>query len=247
MDCQEFEAELERRLDERLDPDAPELRAHSNECVPCRDLFRESAVLLKGVAAWQRETPVASPDLTSRIVDVVLNSNSPAAVPHRTTNHVAVVTGRDRHDSAGNRWAAGLIALTSVAGLWMMFFGSNFQAVDRSDRRLTALVHSNIAAPDIVEVTDIGPAPQADLETVLVSAEGAYSQLATKTMEAAQDFALLWPASTASATEPPAMPPSPGSTWGRGWSTDFAPISDSVGEAFDFLKRAAPRVENSST
>lgn len=236
MDCQQFEELLQQRLDERLDPVTAELQTHAEHCPTCQDQLRQAKVLLQGVSVWRKKRPVPSVNLTSR----VLASLPGATQPQTTSRSTEVRVGRV--DPSPSHWQTVAVAVASMAALWLVFVGTRFNNDGRHDRSVA------VKAPVIAPPTPVNS--DSDLDAVLVSAEGAYSQLATETIEVAQDFALLWPASqTVSDSKPPpaAAAQIPADHPDPTWADELAPISDSVGNALDFLWRAAPHVEKTAT
>lgn len=238
MDCREFEAELDRRLDERLDPRVPELTAHAEHCVGCGERLRDALVLLRGVTAWKRGLPAHAGDLAARITRDVAGGTSARPPVRRSA------------EAESGKWQAWMVVAGSIAAMWLMLVGSPFQDSRGTDQRVAAIGYLNSkattpTASDRVPVTT----PQADLDTVLVSAEGAYSQLADKTLEAAQDFALLWPTSQAvsDTASPSSKPQSSDANWNQTWPRELTPIGNSIGDALDFLRRAAPNIEKSAS
>ena len=233
MDCQEFEAQLEWRLDERLDPVSPELQAHTDECAPCLERLQGATALLHGVAAWRQTIPAPSVDLAARIAGQ-LHTASEQKPEIRVANIAA----------SGSRWQAWIVAAGAIVAMWLVFLRPASDSGQPGSQIAKVIPAVPVAPPSPVPQK----LPAADLETVLVSAEGAYSQLATETLEAAHDFALLWPTTQAVSTSPvPSAPQQQDSNWNQQWSRELAPIGDSVGDALDFLWRAAPRVEKSAT
>lgn len=242
MDCREFEAELDRRLDERLDPRTPELTAHAERCVGCGELLRDAVLLLRGVTAWKQSLPAHAGDLAARITRDV--SGAPGVRPQV----------RSSAEAGSGKWQAWIVVAGSIAAMWLMFVGSPFHHSRGTDHRVAAIGHLNSdasAPPTIDRVPATGRRAEldADLDTVLVSAEGAYSQLADKTLEAAQDFALLWPTSQAvsDSTSPSIKPQNPDTNWHQSWPRELTPIGNSIGDALDFLRRAAPQIEKSAS
>lgn len=234
MECSEFKTLLQQRLDARLAPRGPELHSHAETCPDCSQLLLDAVLLSRGVAAWRASLPVSSGDLTSRIVGQVLTiMRAEQSVP-QTAIRLTLQLAKHEAPHIWHTWA--LLAGT-VAAVWFVFIGSAVhQQTDRMNRRV---------------VTDGSRGqqsqPQADLGAVLVSAEGAYSQLATESLLVAQDLALLWPASSVPSTIPPPAPGAAGLDWSPEWSRELAPISDSVEDAWDFLRRAMPQVSKSRT
>lgn len=269
MDCQEFEANLEGRLDERLAPSSPELRKHAAGCDPCQKRLQQADLLWSGIAAWRSALPRHSADLANRILERALTTD--IRRPAADSRHVArsqrstelsppQVSPLQVPANHWQGWQGWLVALGSLAAMWLMFVGSSFQDTGRPDRRLSSMGQTRpatvVTQAVVTEavVTDVAiekgaPTPSTDLETVLVSAEGAYTQLATQTLEAAQDFALLWPASqsVSNTVVPAAVPDNPATNWNQAWPSELSPIGDSVGEALDFLRRAAPRVDGTKS
>lgn len=236
MECQEFEAELDGRLDERLDPRSPELQAHAKSCANCEERLQQAIVLLCGIVIWRQAAPAPSGDLTARIANHV-----------RLADFETRSVGSDRTPVNQSKWQAWAVAAAAMAAIWLVFVGANFDHSGQADHRMAAVGQRPIGSPTRAPVTPV-PATPTDLGTVLVSAEGAYSQLATETLEAAQDFALLWPTSQAvSNAAPSPAPHGPDTNWNQELSRELAPIGGSVTDALNFLWRAAPHVEKSAT
>lgn len=233
MECLEFETLLQQRLDERLVPDCPELHSHAAACPACALLLSDAILLEMGVAAWRMQLPVAPHDLTSRITDQVLNIIRTEQPRLQSEVQVRRAPAQSTAPSTWQTWA---VLAATVAAVWLVFAGSITHPP--AGRRVAATL---TPAPR--------SQPRADLGSVLISAEGAYSQLANESLAAAQDFALLWPASSASATaQPPsAGSPGPGAEWSPTLSNELAPIGHSVEDAWNFLRRAVPQVQKSST
>ena len=237
MECFEFETVLHQRLDERLVPCCPELDRHAETCPACRLLMADAELLSLGVATWRANAPAVSADLTSRVTEHLL---SLSAV--RSVEPVTLIVTRTRRvtDSVGpsRTWQSWAVLAASAAAIWLVFFGSvNHQPGNRTDPRVA------VKAPLQPQQS------RADLGAVLVSAEGAYSHLANESLAVAQDFALLWPASrSATTTQPPAPGPAGSeSPWNPAWPSELAPISDSVEDAWNFLRRTMPDVSKTRT
>lgn len=233
MECLEFETLLQQRLDERFVPDCPELHGHAVVCAACALLLADVTLLERGVAAWRLQLPVASHDLTSRITDEVLNI---IRIEQPKLQSEVQVRREPAQSAAPPTWQTWAVLAATVAAVWLVFAGSITHP--SADRRVAAL-----------QATASRSQPKADLGSVLISAEGAYSQLANESLAAAQDFALLWPASSASTTAEPtsARPSGSGAEWSPTLSNELAPISNSVEDAWNFLRRTVPQVQKSST
>lgn len=242
-ECQEFEALLEQRLDERLDPRTVELQAHAEQCVVCRERLRQATLVLHAVSAWRKTLPGPSESLIPRVLASLPRSSD------RTTTLPQVKVRALPPDQAPGKWQMVAVAAASIAAMWLIFLGTAFQDNRHPGRNLASV--GPWTPPTVTPVpVPASIAPQPDFETVLVSAEGAYSQLATETLEVAQDFALLWPSSQAvsdNSTSPQPTPQIPATDSTSDWADDLAPISDSVGDALNFLWRAAPSVEKTAT
>lgn len=235
MECFEFEALLQQRLDERLAPRCAELDAHAATCPECNRLAEDAALLSRGVAAWRTSLPVASSGLTSQMTEQVLATlraepPAPRSIDLRPQRQLA-------HTETPQRWQTWIVLAGTVAAVWCVFLGSSAEHhAARVAHRMTAV------SPGAEQLK-----PKADLVAVLVSAEGAYSQLANESLAAAQDFALLWPARSVPSTTPAAVPSGTGSEWSPVWSPELAPLSNSVEDAWNFLRRTVPQVPKSPT
>ncbi|MES2789340.1 MAG: hypothetical protein V4719_06940 [Planctomycetota bacterium] len=231
MECLEFERLLEQRLDERLVPRCPELQTHAQTCVPCTFLLEDAELLSRGIAAWRGHLPAAPSDLAARItgqVLAILPPQSPVRPPELRVDR------RSSPNEPPRTWQTWAVLAGSVAAVWFVFLGTTPRP-DRAER--VASVPTSVPESK----------PKTDLGAVLVSAEGAYSKLATESLAAAQDFALLWPTSSAAsdAGSSPSAPGEDGSNWTPSLSRELAPIGNSVEDALDFLRRTVPRVEKS--
>lgn len=230
MECFEFETQLQQRLDERLAPRCAELDAHAATCPACDLLFEEVAMLSRGVAAWRTGQPAVSSELSAKITQHVLKIICDEQPVRQTTVRPLRQAAQTQSPQVWQTWA---VFAGAIAAVWFVFVGSTVQ---RPDQRVAAVsVHTEPSKP------------KADLGTVLVSAEGAYSQLANESFAAAQDFALLWPASSASSERPSPAPMGTGSELSPAWSPELAPISNSVEDAWNFLRRTVPQVQKSPT
>lgn len=242
MECVEFEKLLQQRLDERLAPRCPELDGHAAACSNCELLLDDTLLLSRGITAWRASRPISSPELTIRITEQVL------AVIHdeqpvRTT---AIRSHRDASQSTAPRtWQTWAALAGTVAAVWFVFLSSPVR--DQTDRQTPAVVR--VGSPGLQSQ------PKADLGAMLVSAEGAYSHLANESLAAAQDFALLWPVRSPSSTaderrtsqaEKPKAEEEE-SHWSPDLSDELSPISDSVEDAWNFLRRTVPQVEKMRT
>ncbi len=230
MECFEFGALLQQRLDERLAPRCAELDAHAATCPACDHLFEDVAILSRGVAAWRTGQPTVSSELSSKLTQDVLEIIR-AEQPVRQT--AVRPLRQSAQTQAPQIWQTWAVFAGAVAAVWFVFVGSTVQ---RPDQRVAA-----------VRVFTEPSKPKADLGAVLVSAEGAYSQLANESFAAAQDFALLWPAGSMSSASPSPAPMGTGSDWSPAWSPELAPISNSVEDAWNFLRRTVPHVQKSPT
>lgn len=237
MECVEFEKLLQQRLDERLAPRCAELECHAVACSGCALLLEDACLLSRGVSAWRAQTAVASPELTTRVTEQVL-AIIRSERPVRETSG-GTIGRRVVQAEAPQTWQAWAVLAGTVAAVWCVFLGS------------TAQQQTNSHSRDVVRFAP--PAkqtpPKADLGVVLVSAGGAYSHLATESLAAAQDFALLWPASSASTAGELRTPKTEAeeSDWSPDLSDELSPISDSVEDAWKFLRRTVPQVEKMRT
>jgi hypothetical protein len=90
MNCIEFQAQLQRRLDREPDVDAVALEAHASECSTCRDWYA-AAVELENTLG--RSLPAAaSPLATERIVKQVLAAHRRRVV-YRRLGAAAIAAG----------------------------------------------------------------------------------------------------------------------------------------------------------
>ncbi len=262
MECPEFEILLNQRLDERSDPRCADLQAHAADCPACQLQLEDAGLVLRGVAAWRAGSLVATTDLAGRIFEharrelvssgplnthvyqsAVQSTVNQSAVNQSTVNQSATHSevrpnrlpnrGETRHS-----WHSWAVLAGTVAAVWFVLAGSLLETPKRSQNDSTAIA---TIKPQPLTKTKV------DLGTVLVSAEGAYSQVANDSFNAAQDFALLWPTTSSNADGALPGPTTSDSEWNPGWTRELTPLGNSVEDAWEFLRRTVPRVDKSAS
>ena len=256
MECVQFESELQQRQDTRQALASPELEAHATNCIACRNQLMEALLLQFGVAAWLRKPPSPAADFADRLTAKVLavSAQPVASEMSYAATHASETVSLCRPgvaDETPRTWQGWAVLAASVAALWLVFAGS----IDDRQQITATRPHRQATRP-------VPRPPDADFGTVLASAQGAYSHMANDSLAAAQDLALLWPVTAASADQNPVKstnaksttaPSSSddsngaGGTWDAGLSDDLAPISNSVEDALNFLRRTMPQSQKSST
>ena len=268
MECPEFELLLNQRLDERSDPRCADLQAHAAGCPACQLQLEDAGLVLRGVAAWRAGSLVATTDLAGRIFEHArreLVSSGPlnthvnqssvhqsavnqSAVNQSAVNQSAVNQSATHSEVRPNRlsnrgetrhsWHSWAVLAGTVAAVWFVLAGSLLETPKRSQSDSTA-----IATITPQPVTN----PKVDLGTVLITAEGAYSQVANDSFNAAQDFALLWPTTSSNADAASPGTTTSGSEWNPGWTRELTPLGNSVEDAWEFLRSTVPHVEKSAS
>lgn len=258
MDCVEFETRLRDRLDQRLQPDTPELQVHVHDCHACRQVMSDAKLLLKGISAWKQAIPKI--DLTDRLtfggrLTFASQASSDATAASHTGPSIRSALIRTQVQPASSGYLArGLIALTATA-LCYMFIAGPIRFTPQELRRELAQQQRNKPKSGVDQEIHHVPTVQApsirpdDLKIVLASAEGAYSHLANETVAVAQDFALLMPsgklfgtsANTGVQDSDSPMLPASGIL-----PTNVYPVGDSVESALQLLWQAVPGDNQSS-
>ena len=138
MDCLEFEALLDWRLDERLDPATADMRSHADGCPACQDRLLDATLVVRGITAWRESLPASSAGLTDRIVDDVLAAGDSDQSSAAREIEVRTLTTATRLAGSA-RWQAALVAAGAIAALWLVCVGSNFDNPDRPHRHVAVI------------------------------------------------------------------------------------------------------------
>jgi hypothetical protein len=227
MNCTDFELDVQHRLDARQVNLTPELRAHLAACPECQAFWQGQLTLL---AALKSSPPAPPP---AGLLEAVLAELSR---PNDSSPAVAVGPSR-RHPSRGSLW--GILCSTAALAILAV---SLMPPTPSDEQRRTSVVKT---APSVV------PDSPLTAETVIVSqtlaslwhdVRAEYAEVSEGTHRAWDD----WSEFPASATLLPVLPggatsemeaTEPDSSWLR---LD-RPVSERVGQAFDFLWDALPR------
>lgn len=215
MNCTEFELDAQERLDARQTALPAESRAHLADCAACRSFWRGQLTLLAAVDSWKDVVP------PSRLIDVALRE---LALPHVAPSPPPVPLHRSR------------------AGVWGLVCSTAALV-------LPAVLLVRPSPPDPVRplpVAQVEPAAPAETANVSAALSGLlhdvrseYAEISRETTRVLADLGDLpeagpWFAPIAAGDE---ERPESASAWMR---LD-RPVSDRVGEAFDFLWDALPR------
>ncbi len=221
MNCTEFELLTNDRLDARQTALSAESRAHLAECAACRSFWRGQVTLLSAVDSWKDVAP------PSRVIDAALRElvDQNGVAPQ----HVAVS-------------ASSVPPRRSIAGVWGLVCSTAALAL-----LAVLVVRPSPPAPaqplPVVQVEPAAPAETANvseaLSGLLHDVRSEYAEISRETTRVLADLGDLpeagpWFAPIAASDE---ERPESASAWMR---LD-RPVSDRVGEAFDFLWDALPR------
>src|ERR1700722_8362744 len=77
INCTEFSRQLAELVERRASIDLAQLREHAGACPQCRELWLDSLIVERGVAAWEKPAPSAG--LSERILAQVAAGVAPAA------------------------------------------------------------------------------------------------------------------------------------------------------------------------
>lgn len=227
MNCTDFELAVQHRFDARQADLTPELRAHLAVCPECQVYWQGQATLLTALKSWSPAHPPAG------LVDAVLAKLSR---PNHASPPVTVTPVRSR-SSRGSVW--GIVCSTAalaVLAVSLIPWTSHRERPPASMAKTNPLVESD--SPLAAETAMVSQT----LAGLWHGVRAEYVELSEGTNRAFDDWSEL----PASATLLPALPagtaadtesPEPGSPWLR---LD-RPVSERVGQAFDFLWDALPR------
>lgn len=219
MNCTDFERAIQGRLDARQVPLTPDLRPHHDECAACRSFCASQEALLLLAQSWT--PPVPPPGL----IDAVLADLS-LVLPVNRTFAAAASPAWGR--IGGIMCSTAAMLVLTVTLLW---------------------TPKNAHQP----VTRIEPS-QPPVETAIVSETLAglfqgmnaeYTGLSAETSRALQDFSGLSDSAGLLKDLPPTR--SPRLERPVDWERWDRPVSDRVGQAFDFLWDALPRTPPQSS
>lgn len=233
MNCTDFELAVQHRLDARQADLTPELRAHLARCPECQVYWQGQKMLLSAVKSWSPAHPPAG------LVDAVLAELSRS---NRASPAVTVMPARS-HPSRGSLW--GIFCSTAALAILAV---SLIPVTPHAEQPPTSIAKINPPADS--------DSPLA-VETAMVSqtlaglwheVHAEYVELSEETNRAFDDWSEL-PAST---TLLPALPDGAASETespesNSSWLRLDRPVSERVGQAFDFLWDALPLPAPQST
>ena len=218
MNCDEFRAILDDRLDRRLPPDSPALADHSAACPACRELQHEYAALLEAVAALR--LPAPSPDLTHRVLAAARSPrpagrfDPPVARPIRSTS----------------RWRLRPTLTVAAAAAAMLVIALSVHHYPGP---------TSTPAPTAAR----SPSPAQSPGLSFADAGSAYWDLARRTAGSFSDARLLVSSPVALAAAVPISPDlkSPAVEWIEDLGQEIQPFAATATSAFDFLFALSPQ------
>lgn len=219
MNCTDFELAAQQLLDERREILPPELSDHAAHCPACRTFWHEQLTLLSAARSWTRIA--ASLEQMQSILTVLAK---PAGVASQPLSHATPLVSR------GGAWAA----LSTAAALMLLAAMMIRQSPSPEPRSSEPVV----ARPEL-------PVPEEDAVVSQALAglwQGVHREYEELTQETTRVFDSLseLPESSSLLPSLPAADPSPMQP-PASWLRLARPVSDRVGQAFDFLRDAVPR------
>lgn len=243
LNCNEFEAELNRSVETRTGPN-DRLRAHAASCAACGERWKEHQMLERAIGEWNAATPAA--DLTDRVVAgwrsyVATAVVPPQQAPARPARGVLAV-------------ATASVVLMAAALLFSRPGNDNFRPVR---------VPSNNTVADRSPNPEQKAAPETDevnVEDIVAGFHSQYSDFKKDVSTMMAGVKVEWPAIDANPLAGNARSKSANSKAMKRkkltnsqpkqpatWQTSLSPIPRDVRKAFGFLKQAVPQFERPST
>jgi|GEM_PF-5810451 len=219
MNCTDFELAFQERLDARQLELTDDLRAHTATCADCRAFWQSQSGLMKATSDWTN--PAEPPQLLQSVLNE-LTSDTPrvvrADVPVRTPSRAGI-------------W----VATCSTAALLLA-------AV------LLGIAPTPNGSPLVPSEVVITPPAEPDapmMSGLLTGVRTEYAELSQQTTRVLDEWSELprTPTLIPAFAEPNAAPAGDSPTWLR---LD-RPVSDRVGQAFDFLWDAVPQSASRSS
>jgi hypothetical protein len=240
MNCVEFEAALQRGLDQGVLGDDESLQGHCRTCSACRKSWDRARLLAEAIVAWRAALPevslvesVAAARAARSAVDTVDALDEQLFAPPLAIN--APMAKRNR-SSLGRRrsWlaiAAGVAAIVAVA----VMLPTRQTPPETSDV-------ARIESPSPRETIRLSDVPH-DATLQVERADAVYDALASTAAGALEEFAWIVVPQPAADDQRN----SSGEMWLDGLQRELRPIGQSLGDALDFLWEAGEGLENSRT
>lgn len=236
MNCTSFELEAQQLLDERQTALTPELQQHADTCPECRAFWQSQRALLAATRSWSRAV------VPERLLDHVLAELSQptvdsirSTVAHRRTES----STRKPHQTA---WIA--VASTAV----VMFLAVTLLPFSPSTSTLetqTSIANLPRTSTPVAVTTPTDADPTLVAETLSGIWQGVHEEyrgISQQTVQVFEEFR-EFPESSTLMPKLPASESSSHSTTPQAtpaWLRLTRPVSDRVGQAFDFLNDAVP-------
>lgn len=263
MNCNGFQSELRRAIEQREAAGRADLRAHADVCPRCAPEWEQHALLEAAVAGWKGRIPQV--DLADRIM-AHWAFDAGAELAERLTAElgdqpvaprcepapslpVVVTTGRRRNRQTIGKWAA---VGAAVAALVILLS----PLVWRPDaERQAGPQVADVPAPaapvaDSPAQPDVPPLRR-DTQTARVDAAvreagTAWLGLANEATGTVREMAAFFPERTLASVDSPETDLSapPPARWTEKLRNGIAPIQRDVGQAMDFLLEAVPLSRN---
>lgn len=224
MNCTDFELETQRWLDERGDALPAAMRDHAARCPACLEFWQAQQTLLAATRSWTRITAPAS--LAQSVLTALAQSES---VDSRRTQPLAISTSPQRV-SRGSAWAA-LCATAALMLLAVMMI------------RLSPPTEPTVSGDSVARISPAGKPEDALVSQTLA---GLWQGVHTEYREFSQETTRVLdglgelPESAALLPSLPAQEFTPSEKPSPSWLRLARPVSDRVGQAFDFLRDAVP-------
>lgn len=245
LNCTEFEARLMRMVEDResldtfeddADPQSArwqELRAQANQCLHCRKLWNEFALLERVLPAWKSQLP--SVDLADRVI---------ARWRVEQTANTSSTSASQPNGRKESTWRLPWAVVMGVAVAVLLAI--RFAFPPPSDPNLTDS-HLTSAPVDDPVLPNVDPGisenvtePKADLQTLAQDAGTAYWALASDAADSFASVTVFVPPRKATAEIPAPEVPSTSSGWVEGIGSGLKPIGQDVKKSMGFLLDALP-------
>ena len=263
INCTEFSRQLAELVERRASIDLAQLREHAGACPQCRELWLDSLIVERAVAAWKKPAPSAG--LSERILAQVAAGVAPAAddaplaAEAAPAREIAQPERRIGRPIRGRRFivTAGLSLTALALGLMAMLLlrrplSPADQAQPVAGQNAAVDTANNVASVSPVKPVPgkvVGPPASgpagAPVELMVADAGSAYLHLAGDAAKAVTAATVLVPSADPVA-DAPAAPPSD-DHWVDGVREEIAPVTHQLSHAFEFLIQAVPEKRTPAT
>ncbi len=241
MNCNEFQSELDRCLEERRSPQYSVLSEHVAACAECQGLWDDWQLLERAIGEWNGNREPVDVDLTDRVIAAARHEGlvSGKAAPVSDTRVIQPTAGASRHRGV---WPLVVMVALVLLAVLIVFRDGPDQVADVPQDPPTQIVviPDQMPIPN-VPVREVEP----DLEHLIADARLAWESLRHRAAEQASDLRVFVPDIRADMGLD-----SENETAPKESSEDNetpVPLPDGVNRAFDFLFEAAQLDELQTT